>query len=298
MGLLMGARLIESGAKVMLLGRDEETASLINREGIILKDESGERAIPASATLSPSDAGPARLVLVLVKSYDTKSVAPLLHETAGEEGFALTLQNGLGNAEVLAESFTPERLLAGSTSHGATRLGPNRVFHAGAGDTSIGPFGHGKDAPERARDAAGLLTKAGFECSAVQDVGPVLWKKLMVNVAINPITALTDRTNGCIIEDDNLAALAETVVLEACRVAGAAGVDLDPGEETARAKEVARRTADNVSSMLADVRAGRKTEIEAIAGALIREGERRRVAAPTLKTLYLMVKARERWTRS
>ncbi len=298
MGLLVGARLIESGARVVLLGRDPGAVDLINREGILLKDETGERAVPARAVLSPSEAGRARFVAVMVKSYDTREVVPMLSGLAGADGTVFTLQNGLGNAELIVESLPPERVLAGSTSHGATRLGPNRVFHAGRGETVIGPLAPGPGGMARAEAAAGLLSAAGIECRVVSDVEPVLWKKLMVNVAINPITALTDLNNGCIIRDDNLAALLEAVVREAVAVARAAGIELDPAEEIARAKEVSEKTADNVSSMLADIRAKRPTEIEAIAGALIGEGKRLAVPTPTLSALYLMVKARERWTKS
>ena len=201
----------------------------------------------------------------------------------------LTLQNGLDNPDII--SHTAERVIAGTTSHGVTLLGPGEVRHAGLGDTVIGPW-KGVDRGEviHVRD---VLDEAGIRTRISEDVRSELWGKVVVNAAINPLAALASVPNGRLVQDRNLAGLLDEVGREALAVARAAGARLDAEEILRRTRLIARRTAANRASMLQDLDRHRRTEIEAITGAVLREAERHDIDAPLNRVLYALVRARE-----
>ncbi len=237
---------------------------------------------------------PVELALVLVKSYRTASAAEQAATVLGEGGLALTLQNGLGNAEQLAAVLGSERVGQGVTSLGATLLGPGRVRLAGLGQTALGlapglsPF-----AQETLTTFADRLRGLDLDIILGPDVSGLVWTKLVVNCAINPLTALLGCTNGELLERPATRDLLDSAAIEAAQIAQAAQIDLGypPQEAAARARRVAELTSANLSSMLTDVRRGRSTEIEAINGAVVRTAERLGLTAPINRTLYLLVKA-------
>lgn len=206
------------------------------------------------------------LVLVLVKSRQTAAVAPLAAAAAGAGGRILSLQNGLGHRELLqAAAGDPDRVLGGVTSVGATGLGPARLRAGGLGATWLGPSrGPGPSADDIAR----RFEAAGLPCAVSPDVDALIWRKLAVSCAINPLTALTGLPNGALLADTRLRALAEAAAREAVAVAAALGIQLraDGADLVA---EVAERTAANRSSMLQDLDRGAPTEIDAICGAVV-----------------------------
>lgn len=230
------------------------------------------------------------LVLVLVKSRQTASVAPLAAAALAPGGRILSLQNGLGNRELLcAAAPDPERVLAGVTALGATGLGPGRVRAVGRGETLLGPSsGPGLDA----ETIAAAFRAAGLPCRVAPDLEALLWRKLAVSAAINPLTALSGRPNGAILEDPGLRALALAAAREVALTAAAEGLDLggDPGDWVLA---VAERTAANRSSMLQDLDRGAPTEIDAICGQLVARARRHGLDLPLCRWLLEAVQALE-----
>ena len=286
MGSLFGGLLAESGGDVTLVDVWPEHVNALNGKGLEIEWRGANRTVRVRAASDPAEAGPADLVIVFVKSADTPAAAESAARVRNSDGLVLTLQNGLGNADVLAEAVPPACVLAGTTSHGATMLGPGRIRHAGSGHTVIGPWSGGdRSSADRTAEA---LNRAGIETEAVSDARALVWGKLLVNVGINAITALTNIKNGELLDLESTRALSRAAVEEAARVAEAQ--DIPVREDCVEhVLAVARATAENRSSMGQDVDNRRQTEIQAINGAVVREADRLGLEAPVNRTLTALV---------
>jgi len=244
----------------------------------------------ARVHVSTSPAEPVDLLLVMVKAYATADALRWAAGAIGPQTVALTLQNGLGNPEALAEALGPERVLAGTTAQGATLLAPGQVRHGGAGPTHLAPWAPGGLAAARAAEVADLLTTAGLPTTVAPDPRPLIWAKLAVNCGINALTAILRVPNGELLGRPGARRLMEAAAAEAGAVAAAAGITLaeDPVE---RVLQVARATAANRSSMLQDVERGRRTEVDAINGAVAERGRALGVPAPVNAALFDLVRS-------
>jgi len=285
MACLFAARIAAAGGKVTLLGTWAEGLRSLNSFGVQLVDEDGsERAFPVEAIADPSECPDVRLALVLVKSWQTQRAASELRECLSTDGLALTLQNGLGNQEALVDALGANRVALGVTTVGATLLGPGRVRSGGQGVISLGVH-------PRIESAVKLLQGAGFEVEIVTRALDLLWSKLIINAAINPLTALLRIPNGELLQRPSARVLMAALADEAAAVAAARGQILTYSDPTEAARIVAQRTAANRSSMLQDVQRGAPTEIEAISGAIVKAGEIEDVPTPTNRALWLLIKA-------
>lgn len=267
MGCLFAALLTEAGHEVWLLDRSSQRAREIARTGVCLEGLGGDRTVHPNVSTRATDIGGVNLIFMWVKAYDTasavKSTSPLL----AEHTQIITLQNGCGNAETIQRAVPGVGVIAGATSHGATHLGVGRVRHVGAGDTTIGRLGG--EAGDCVRRVAALLTTAGIETRVSAPIEAALWRKLVINAAINPLTAITRLRNGQLLESPQARKLLYAVVEEATRILSLTDVDLAGPDMGEQVREVCRATAGNRSSMLQDVEHGRRTEIDAINGALV-----------------------------
>jgi 2-dehydropantoate 2-reductase len=292
LGGVFGAALHRAGHDVTLVGRPSPHLDVLRSSGLRLERRDGTtELLPIAATDDPGAVADADLVLVLVKANDTATAARAIAPHVHPGQTILTLQNGLGNAErIRAEVGPAPRVLLGVTSQGATRLGPGSVRHAGEGPTAIG-YQREEDAGQ-AREIASTLSAAGIPTAVVAEISPWVWRKLAVNVAINGLTALAGVRNGMIASDGALLDAAEIVAEEVAAVARALGWELD-GMRRAVA-ETALATAENRSSMLQDLDAGRPTEVAAIHEAVLAAGKRVGVAAPATTVLAALIRARER----
>ena len=192
---------------------------------------------------------------------------------------ALSLQNGLGNLEIMAAAVGPERLLAGVAFLGVTRKAEGEIILAGQGLIIIGVPAGSQVSPEETARVVAAFNRAGLECRERDDIEAVLWEKLLVNVGINPLTALLRVPNGALPELPEAWDLALAAAAEAQAVARAAGINLTVDPE-ARLRQVCAATAANRSSMLQDVLAGRPTEIEALNGQVSARGAALGVPTP------------------
>ncbi len=291
MACLFAARLSASGSDVTLLGTWREGIEALRQSGVTLVDGEGrEQVCPVRATDDPADCVGALSALVLVKSWQTERAAGQLAGCLAPEGVALTLQNGMGNREKLTGALGARRVALGVTTLGANLLGPGKVRLAGDGVISLSV--HSRLGP-----LADRLRLAGFIVENAPDPDSLLWGKLVINAAINPLTALLSVTNGALLERPTARALMTTVAREAAAVAVAQGLHLPYPDPVVAVETIARRTAANRSSMLQDVQRGAPTEIDAICGAIVTAGEQTGVPAPVNRTLWQLVKALEVWEK-
>jgi 2-dehydropantoate 2-reductase len=282
---LFAARLAAAGTQVTLLGTWPEGLAALRTHGVRLVGANGSAsAYPVRATDNPTDCRGAQSALVLVKSWQTERAAAQLAACLAPDGLALTLQNGLGNRERLAVALGPSRVALGVTTMGATLVGPARVRPGGEGTLSLG-------AHPRLHPLARQLERADFTVEIVPDANDLLWSKLVINAAINPLTALLRVPNGELLTRPSARALMAAAAREAAAVAAALGRHLTYPDPVATAEAVAHRTAVNHSSMFQDVLRGAPTEIDAICGAIVTAGEGCGVPTPMNRTLWLLVQA-------
>lgn len=293
MACLVGAHLARaSRASVTLAGTWTEALGALARDGISVEEQGRRWSVPvATATLEAAlSLGPFDIVLVLVKSARTAAVAPVAARAVDPGGLVVTLQNGLGNRETLQSTVAAGRVAAGVATIGATLLAPGQV-RAFPGSVVLGI-----DAATEAgvRGLAALLAQSGLPTETTTDLESHLWRKLAVNCAINPLSALLGVTNGALLDQPEPRAMLIAAAREVAAVARACGIDLGVDDPADLALDVARSTSGNLSSMLQDLRRGVRTEIEALNGAVEREGRRLRVATRINARLSRMVRKRER----
>jgi 2-dehydropantoate 2-reductase len=292
MGSLFGTLLAESGNEVWLCDIWEDHIRAVNQDGLMVEYEAKTRKVRLNATTNPDKIGKCELVLIFVKSTQTESAAKIAAQLSDRNGFVMTLQNGMGNADTIAAYVESNRILVGTTSHGATLLGAGNIRHAGKGPTIIGIWAGADKEFKIARHTADLFTQAGIETTAVEDVRAVIWDKLLVNVGINAITALTGIKNGQILDLESTRELSYLAVEEAAAVARAQGIEIDE-DPMSHIFQVAVATAPNRSSMGQDVDHRRSTEIGSINGFVVREASLMGLAAPVNQTLTALVQTME-----
>jgi len=235
-------------------------------------------------------AGTIDFALLTGKAEQTASLAQLAHGLLNEDGMVLCLSNGLGHAEKCIEILGPQRVFAATSTHGAWRPSAGVVHWAGKGQTVLGslPGGPGEIEAKPLLDA---FASAGLEPVWSSDGLATIWKKVLLNISINPIAALAGVENGALLESD-LFSSAFSTMLEGAAVARIERVAIpDDAELEHLLRQVLTATASNICSMLQDIRAGRKTEIAVLNQAITARGERAGIATPLNQMLTSMVKA-------
>jgi len=282
---LFACRLAAVGVSVTLLGTWKNAIEAFNHDGArLLQPDGSFLHFDVRATCLPSECENAELALVLVKAWQTRRAAQQLRQCLPRNGLVVTLQNGLGNREILSESLGRQRVLLGITTMGASLLGPGLAQIGGEGGTSL-------EARPRSGEVSTLLQRAGLQVEIVPDANSLVWGKLVVSAAINPLTALLGVPNGVLLERPAARLALAALARETALVASAVGVQLPFLDPVASVEDVARRTAANRSSMLQDVNRGVPTEIDAICGAVARAGEEHGVMAPCNWTMWQLVSA-------
>ncbi|MDR3038625.1 MAG: 2-dehydropantoate 2-reductase [Candidatus Adiutrix sp.] len=292
MGSLYGGKLAEGGHEVTLIDIWAEHVDRINRDGLAIDGLGGERRIKIKAVRSAAEAEPAELVIVFVKATLTRAAMAGAGNLVGPQTLILTLQNGLGNVENLADVVGEAKVIAGTSSHGANIKAPGRVRHAGGGPTSIGEL-TGR-ITGRLRALGRVFEQSGFAPVLLSDnVLNLIWKKLIINIAINAITALVRIKNGRILDFPETEEISRLAVLEAVEVARRKGITFseDPLQFT---RDITRATGANRSSMLEDITRERQTEIEVINGAIVREGDALGVPVPVNRVLTGLISVYQR----
>lgn len=291
LGCLFAALLAKAGHQVWVLDHRTERAGLIETQGIALCDRQGRQAVSVRATVDPWQIGSVDLVFLCVKSEAVAVAARDLLPLLGPGSLLIALQNGIAHHLPLSE-IRPLWAL-GVTAQGANELGPGVVRHGGSGPTYVGFLVEAEEsAQQRLRAAADLMSSAGLPTTCSSDILSVAWNKLLVNVGINALTALEDCANGELLARPAALATLKAAVLEAAQVARACGVAVasDPVLMTVG---VCRETAENISSMLQDIRKRRMTEVEAINGAIVRQAAALGIPVPVNQALLAGVKALE-----
>jgi len=289
MGGVFGAALARAGHDAILFDVNRVHLAAIAESGLTIDGPDGERRVHRlPVAVEPAALGALDIAVVLVDSANTRAAAEIAAGALQPDGFALTLQNGIGNVETLVDTLGTARVLAGSTYVSAAYLGPGRIRHSNLGETVLGETGGGAGA--RATTLAEDLSRAGLPARAVAKVMGHVWMKFALNCAINPICAATGLRPGEVMRVPAARRALEAVLDEILAVAAAGGIELPCADPRAEILEHARARY-NRPSMLQHVEAGRTPEIPALNGALVAAAAQLGVPAPANRLLADLVLA-------
>lgn len=291
MGSLFGGLLSLSGEEIWLVSPRKDHIDAILSRGLTIEEGEKSQIIRVKATTDVNSIGKADLVLFFVKTYQTETAVSNALDLEKEETIFLTLQNGLGNEEVICKKVNSKKVMLGVTNQGATLLGPGHVRHAGWGETQLGE--RDGRVTERASRIAEMFQKAGIATYISSQIYELIWAKLLINVGINALTALTGLKNGQLLEYPETLRLMETLVSEAAEVARKKGIRID-GNPIQKVKFIAEVTRENRSSMGQDFDYKRRTEIDAINGAIVREAKSLGIVVPYNQMVTDLIKVIER----
>ncbi len=289
MGSLFGGKLAAGGNDVVLYDINQEHVNAINTRGLIIETlASGEKqTIPVKASSNPEDVAGSDILIIFVKSTVTRLVASRFQPLAGPGTIVITLQNGYGNEEIIKDIFGAQRTAAGVTSQGATFAGPGHIKHAGSGPTHICMSDKNNGKLEAFVSA---LQSAGLEADTEKNIESLVWSKLVINVGINALTALTGLKNGELLNYGETRELMKNLVDEAVQVCGRLGIRLTMDKPLETVYAVAEKTGGNRSSMLQDFDRRSPTEIDFINNAVVRAAEEHGIAVPVNRTVAQLVK--------
>ncbi|HEC75768.1 MAG TPA: ketopantoate reductase family protein [Thermoplasmatales archaeon] len=283
LGSLFGG-LLSIHNDVVLIGK-EEHMKVVKKNGLKIEGITNKTFYPSvDIKMKKYD-----VIILTTKAYDTEKAVKEILRKFGKMP-VLSLQNGLKNEEIISEIMGEEYALGGVTSHGATFIENGKIFHAGKGETIIGEMNG--ELTERIKRIAYAFNKCGIETEISRNIKEEIWKKAIINASINGLTSILKCRNGYLVENKNAEILLEKICRECIEISRRNGIDV--GEEMIeKAREVARRTSKNISSMLQDLLNGKKTEIDEINGAFIEMAKKKGMEVPVNEFVHLAVKSME-----
>ena len=292
MGSLFGGLLAESGNEVTLIDVNDAHIGAVRTQGLRLVTDGGDRQVTTLKAVRPEDAvGFPDLLLVFTKTLHTSAALSGVRHLIGPGVHVLSLQNGLGNIEKIAGFVPPERVLIGVTTWPADMVGPGHVHSHGKGVVRL----MAADGIERpfVSQVAEVLTKAGLDCTSDSTVWAAIWEKVAFNAALNSICAVS----GCTVDElgkvPDGSRLANDVVTEVLSVALRLGIDVDPAKCWGNVASAIAQHKGHKPSMLQDVLAGRRTEVESINGAVVALAGPLNIELPVTETLLSLVRLAE-----
>jgi 2-dehydropantoate 2-reductase len=293
MGSLFVSHLARAGAEVWACDPWKEHVAAMRERGLRVLHEGADSVLHPRATSDPAEAGIADVVIVFVKYNQTRDALRSARPLVGPQTILLTLQNGLGNVELIREAFPDNRVLFGFTTLTSELLGPGHIeaSYAGRGETYFWPADGQRDAGvEAVREG---LEAAGIHSLLEPRIELMIWKKLIVNCCLNTVCAVTGLPVGKLCDRPESWPLLEGLADEIVAVASRRKIPLDRAQAHTFLRSVAEEARGHYPSMLVDVKHRRQTEIECLNGAVLREAERLGIDAPMNRAIYSLIRVLE-----
>ncbi|MBP3205315.1 MAG: 2-dehydropantoate 2-reductase [Lachnospiraceae bacterium] len=306
MGLLYGAKLSQC-ADVVLVGNNPEHIREIQENGVTIKREGMENKYQVKAVLNGEIRDPADLILLFTKAYLTEEVLSLNRAMIGPKTMLLTLQNGAGHEEILRRFADEDRVLIGTTAQGSYRENAHVIVNSGLGDTVIGKGGGKGEEPaaESKRESAGnggtgrlqeiadCFVRAGFPCAISDNIRQTVWNKLMINASSSVLSGVLQRPQGYVAENGWAWEICQDLIREICETANGEGCAFDEKEQIARIQTHLQNAPGGYTSIYADLKNGRKTEVDVISGAVVRAAAKQGRPVPAQTMMVRLVHAME-----
>jgi len=296
LGCVFGSLLHKAGEDVWLIHHTKSHVQTINERGVILSIGGKEDVVRLKATTNPAEVGTAEVILFLIKSYDTAIAAGEAVPMVGPDTYAMTLQNGIGNVETIAEILEMDRIIYGTTIVGAFLKAPGHVIvDVPLGvevDAYIGDWSKKKSQP--LLNICQAFNNAGIHTELPDYLDKLVWRKLAMASATGMTSALTALKLGDLREQDEGAALLSLIVKEVVAVANKKGIEMDAEEIIKFVLATAAEHREHKSSMLMSILNKKKTEIGSLNEAVAREAGKLGLSAPTNKAVALLVRIIEK----
>ena len=288
MGMLFGGRLSKN-ADVTLIDTDETRVSDITDRGVTITGRDGLTARPRAVT-SSSGMGTVDLVIIFVKSMYTPLALEQNRAIIGPETYVMTLQNGAGHESAIREFVAEDKIILGTTQHNSSTKDPAEIHHGGDGHTYIGLI-NGDTAPlEPFRT---VFEASGFETTASSRILKNIWNKLFLNVSVSALTAVLQVRMGYLLENAHAWSIVQSLAREAVAVANARSLGFDADSIISDIRSVLENARDGYTSIYADIRDGRKTEVDTISGYVAREAKLLGISVPTHECIISLIHALE-----
>ncbi|WP_313164069.1 2-dehydropantoate 2-reductase [Sedimentibacter sp.] len=287
MGCLYGGLLKERGNDVILVDVSKPQVDEINKNGLALETAEGKRNIKIKAKFSQEVNEQPDLIILFTKTIHSKSALSSLKAIIGPETMVLSLQNGLGNDEVIKEFVRTDRIIIGTTNFPSDLLKPGNVRSLGKGTTKI--MSCNGEVTEKLKQVEVMLSDAGFNCIITEDVFVSIWEKVAFNAACNALTAASRLKLGDVGKTDEGKELARSIAKEVVSVANAKNIHANAENVIKLIELDFVEHAEHMPSMMQDVLGNRTTEIDFINGAVVREAEKLGISVPVTNVLYKLV---------
>lgn len=287
MGCLYGGLLKERGNDVILVDVSKPQVDEINRNGLALETAEGKRNIKIKAKFAQEVTEQPDLIILFTKTIHSKSALSSLKAMIGPETMVLSLQNGLGNDEVIKEFVRTDKIIIGTTNFPSDLLKPGNVRSLGKGTTKI--MSCNGEVTEKLKQVEMMLSDAGFNCIITEDVFVSIWEKVAFNAACNALTAASRLKLGDVGKTDEGKELARSIAKEVVSVANAKKIRANAGNVIKLIELDFVEHAEHMPSMMQDVLGNRTTEIDFINGAVVKEAEKLGISVPVTNVLYKIV---------
>jgi 2-dehydropantoate 2-reductase len=286
MGSMFAFFFKKANIDIAVFEKDKNTVDYYKKGVLFIVDRKEEKAV-FEISASPDILKDRSIIFIFVKSYDTEGAIKIIAPEINKESIIVTLQNGIGNKEIIGKYIPDKRIVYGSTSIGVTRVNSGTIRLGGMGDIVIG----GEDNPVRSIEQ--VLELAGLKTIITDNADIAIWKKAIINAGINPLGALLEIPNGKIISNEFARRIQEQIVMEAVLIAQTIGLSFNQEEMVQQTINVCEKTSSNLCSMLQDIMAKRRTEIDSINGILIEYAKKNSISAPFNEVIYNLIKAKE-----
>ena len=290
MGGLFGAYLSRNH-DVMVIDVKKETVDKINASGLEVREQDGSSAVyHPRAVLSARGMEPVDLVVVFVKAMFSAGALESNRDIIGPNTYLMTLQNGSGHEDTLGRFVPQEHIIIGTTQHNASVADVGVSNHGGSGITHMGCV-TGRAA--RLQPFADAFTACGLEADVSDGVQRMIWNKMFTNVSASALTAALQVPLGYITRNEAAWALCRQLIREAVDAAAGLGMEFDYEEKVAEVKAVCDNAPNGLTSIYADIRNGRRTEVDTISGSVVRAGKKAGVPTPGHAFLVGLIHALE-----
>ncbi len=290
MGSLFSGYLSQEN-EVWLVGVDPQKTDKLDREGItIMEPDGSSRHFHPRAVTDTTGLGTMDLIIIFVKAMNTRAALSAHRHLIGEKTWVMTLQNGAGHEDTLMEFVPREQIIIGTTQHNSSIIETGKIRHGGGGKTSFGLL---DGSVEKIRHIADTFIKCGFETIVSDNIKKQVWTKLFLNASSSVMTGILQVKQGYLLDNEHAWSLVERLVREAVAVANADGLDFDAEEILTMIKTVIGNAREGYTSIYADLRDGRKTEVDTISGSVVKAAKRLGVAVPSHEFVVQLVHAME-----
>lgn len=290
MGSIYGCHL-SRGHEVYLVDAAEKLVGHIQKEGIKLMEDGVEEVYHLPAVSTTEGIGPVDLVILFVKALFSRAALSENRGLLGPDTYLMTLQNGSGHEDILGEFVSRDRIIIGTTEDNGAVLGLGHIRRGGVGNTNVGML---------TEDREGFLPRlkeafdgCGFHVNIHENIQQLIWDKLFTNVSLSAVTGILQVDMGYIASNRHAWDMTVRLIREAAGVARAMGLSADDEEIIARVRRTSEMSPGGCTSIRADLRDGRRTEVDTISGSVVRAARRHGVPVPTHEFVVEMVHAME-----